>query len=65
MKKYLITVIDPKREPGAVDVLYNGRDWDEARAAVEQARANYRGLKLRITISEGREIISIRDTPIV
>jgi hypothetical protein len=65
MKKYLITVIDPKRKPGAVTVVYNGRDWDKARIAVEKARVEYRGLKLRIVISKNRQVESIRDTLIV
>jgi hypothetical protein len=63
--RYTITVVDPRREPPAIDVLYCGSQWSDARHAVDRARRRHRGLRLRVVKArDDGAVDEIRETPI-
>jgi len=65
--KYLVTIVDPKREHApAVAVVYLGRDARKMAAAIGKARRNpdWRGLMLRILRSKHRQVERIDDQPL-
>lgn len=66
MMKYLITVLDLRREPPAIAVLYCGRRPVRIGPTLELARQRFAGrdLRIRIVTSQDGEVISIADGPI-
>jgi hypothetical protein len=54
--KYLVTTMDYRQEPIAVDVLYCGRDQTKAKKAIRKAKQ-----VVRVVISLNGLIISMRD----
>jgi len=66
--KYIVTVLDPAKEPPAVAILYCGRYWDRACNAVTRvaiSRFRGKGFMLRVLTSrDDGTVESSHDTPI-